>query len=192
MNKKAIELSVNFIVMLVISIVVFSFGIYLMGRFFDYGNEVIFEWDEKHETALEDMMDRGEQVAIPFDHKKIGNKEYDKFAIGIFNTLGYEEDFITTIQFTEAYDRACTDIKSNLPGLNCDPDSWLKAATGSVPPSGGIEITKKIKNYEKAKFLVGVEPSKAPEGTYLFSVDVTYNGDLYDDVTHIIIVDVVY
>ncbi len=200
MNKKAaIELSVNFIVILVISIVVFSFGIYLMSQFFDYGNKVILERDEKHESALEDMMYSGEQVAIPFDHKRIGNKQYDKFAIGIFNTIGNanEHTFTTTVEFTQAYDPSGTEITPTLPA-NCDPKSWLKSATG-IPFGDGIKITKTIENYEKEKFLVGVEPENALEGTYLFQVDVTYDDqpqggsqtEQYDQ-SHILIVDVVY
>jgi len=190
MNKKAIELSINFIVITVISILVFSFGIYLMNQFFNYGNKVIFEWDEKHESALEDMMDRGEQVAIPFDHKKIGNTKYDKFAIGIFNTIGDAQNtFTTTVKFTQAYEPDGSSL-----ALTINPNDWLKSATGTVDPATGeITIIKTIKNYEKEKFLVGVTPTKAPEGTYLFEVKVTYgNGVQYGNPTYILIVDVPY
>lgn len=195
MNKKAaLELSLNFIVILIISIVVFSFGIYLMSKFFQHGNDVIFEWDQKNQEALDDLMDRGDKVAILSDHKYIGNKKTDAFPIGIFNMLGAQHTFSTYISFSKAYDKEGNLLcdSSNTAGCGINPDNWLKSATGTVE-ANGIKITSTINNYEKAKFLVGVSVTGAKAGQYLFKVDVKkQDGTLYDDKSHIIIVEVNY
>ncbi|MFH2028378.1 MAG: hypothetical protein ABIJ08_04530, partial [Nanoarchaeota archaeon] len=185
----------NFIVILVISIVVFGMGIYLMNKFFGAAQGKVLIWDDQMEQEIEQLLDDGSKVAIPFYHKKIGNKQFDSFGIGIFNIVdAAETNFKTTISFNALYQGQTKVCDSTGIPSSCvpNPNDWLRSTESD---SGIITIEKTIKKFEQSKFLIGIDVINAEKGTYLFDVVVKYEKspgiwDSYDDQTHRLIVDV--
>lgn len=179
MNKKAaIELSVNFLVIIIICIVVFGFSIYIIKRFFTHAETIRMTYDERTEKEIERLLDDGSRVAIPFDEKTIYNGEFKTFGIGIMNTLNIAErnNFRITISFDKAYDKndvKLCDIRNHDTGNCGEPGTWLQT-TAAVGGTVGLFFDKKIKNNEQEKFLLGVDVKNAPSGTYIFNLNVTY------------------
>ena len=96
MNRKAaVELSVNFLVILIICIVILASSIYITKKFFTHAVNIKDIYDERTEKEIERLLDDGSKVAVPFDKKTIGNGEFDSFGIGIMNVLntGAKNDF---------------------------------------------------------------------------------------------------
>ena len=180
MRKKAsIDLSVGFIVTLIICIVVFTSGVYILKKFFTHAESIKMTYDERTEKEIERLLDDGSKIAIPFDRKTINNGESATFGIGILNVLntGQSNVFNIRIYFSKAYDKT-NNLICNDPFSGCIPNTWLQTAEGSADPgpnSPGINIQKTINNNEQAKFLLGVSPKKAPSGIYTFDVLVCYD-----------------
>ena len=174
MNKKAIQLSVNFIVMLIISIIIFSMGIYFAKRIFSRGEELRLIFDERTEAEIARLLDDGSKVAIPFTKKTIHNGGFDTFGIGILNTIDFEK-FNLHVYFNKAYDLNGNLLCDKTNPDDCkNPQNWLKASEGTTT-SYGIVITTEIPKYHQKKFLVGIDVDKnAPKGVYIFDVNVTY------------------
>jgi len=176
-KKGAIELSVSFIVMLIISIAVFSFGIYFVNRLFTHAIGTQLTFDERTSSEIEGLLSEGLKVAIPFEKKTIYNGKFGKFGIGILNVVKNDLQFKTYIWFDAAYDGANELCKGSEIGKSSkstcgDPNSWLFS---SESEGGPLTITKTIKKYEQNKFLLGVNVNDAPKGTYIFNVRVCYN-----------------
>ena len=92
MNKKAFELSINFIVILIISIVIFGFGIKfiydLMYRAGELSNMTQKQIDDQLENIL---CDSSERICIGTSTRNIRPNKIGVFTIGIL-------DFLTEIK----------------------------------------------------------------------------------------------
>src|SRR3989344_6412649 len=88
LDKKAIELSLNFIVIIIISIILFGFGISFISRLSSQATELqdltISELDEKIGNLVCEGSDR---VCVGIDRKKIAAKKFDVFGLKIINIL---------------------------------------------------------------------------------------------------------
>jgi hypothetical protein len=172
MKKGAIELSANFIVVLVLSAVLMVGGFILMKNVFTKTTEIRATLDQQTENEIENMLSSGSKVAIPFSTKEAEKGKLVTFGIGILNILpenvgsSNENKFKVSIQFKEAFDKtkkSITDVAKNIP--NKPPESWLQYSTDHV-----------IKKNENKKLAVGIKiPKEAPSGDYIFNVEITYN-----------------
>jgi hypothetical protein len=197
MNRKAaLQLSMSFLVIIIICIVVFSFSIYTIRRFFTQAEIIKMTYDERTEKEIERLLDDGSRIAIPFDKKTISNGEFKTFGIGILNMLniGSSNDFRINISFNKAFDKRndliCSAPDDTFPCGN--PSTWLQTTAG-LGDESGVVIEKTIKNNEQEKFLLGINVKGAPSGTYIFDLDVKYynNTDwLKYDPLHKLYVDV--
>jgi len=96
-NKKAaVELSINFIVILIISIVIFSSGIALTLKFFKSVNEFKTSLDTKTDQAIEDSL-RSSSVTVPFSNKNANRDEYRVYWLGVKNILKQDARFNFTV-----------------------------------------------------------------------------------------------
>jgi len=174
MNKRAaLNVSVNFLVIIIICIVVFSLSVYIIKRFFTQAEEIKMIYDERTEKEIERLLDDGSKVAVPFDKKTIYNNKFGTFGIGVLNILDTASDnkFKIMVNFTKAYDKKNQEICQTGCG---PPNSWLKISYGEKQPEEPIIIEPTIKNNEQKKFLIGVEPKKALSGLYIFDLLVKY------------------
>ena len=86
-SKKAFTLSVNFLIMMIIMIVLFGFGIYLFTTVF---NESVKMHDQVTETEIERMnklLDNGDLVTV-LNPQQTAGKDALRFPIGITNENG--------------------------------------------------------------------------------------------------------
>ena len=178
-KKAAIELSVNFLVILIICIVIFGSSLYILRKFFTHADTLRNTYDERTEKQIEALLDDGSKVAIPFDKKTISNGEFKTFGFGVLNIINLqaENSFEISIKFNKAYDRDDTficDDSGPCPPNGIDPDNWLTSSKVDGT-SDGLTFTESIKNNEQKKFLLGVEPSGAKQGTYIFDLMVCYD-----------------
>ncbi len=172
-RKAAIEMSTGFIVMLIISLVIFTFSVYFAKQFFGGAQRLKDIYDERAEREIERLLDDGSRVAIPFDKKTISNGGFDTFGIGVLNVIGLraENNFRISIKFSKAFDRQNAQI-CQIPANCGDPNTWLKSNAGDGDLAAGITFEKIIRNNAQDKFLIGVGVKDAPFGTYVFDVRV--------------------
>lgn len=115
MNKKGIELSVNFMIVLIITLVVFGMAIYLLKMFFSTAVEIKENIDTQTEEEIQRVLFSGERVAIPVNKKEIRRGSSEVFGIGILNVDNSGPDFTVRIDLGKviALD-GISDFDSNL------------------------------------------------------------------------------
>ena len=162
-NKKAIELSVNFLVIIIISLVMLSLGIYLMRYFFVQAESIKTNIEETTESDIESLLVHGQTVSIPIIKKDIRPKNHDSFSLVILNALGNTADFQATVIFDRAYDKS----GEPLVGVTAN---WIFY---HEPPF-------ELNNNEGRKIqLLAVVPKGTQAGTYAFDVVVSAESSTY-------------
>lgn len=184
-KKAALQLSVNFLVILIICIVIFSSSIYIMRKFFQHAEDIKMVYDERTEKEIERLLDDGSRVAIPFDKKTIYNGEFKTFGIGVLNMLdtSFDNEFVVNISFKKAYNKDNIDLCVS-PSHCGRPNTWLQTTDSFGDEGSGIKISRTIYNNEQEKFLVGVGPKDAPSGIYIFDLNVLYINESGDPVEY--------
>ena len=156
LNKKAIELSLNFIIIIIMSIVVFGFGIKFIYELASKANTL-------HDLTLDDLdkrigslvCDGSERACIGIDKKTIKRNKYGVFGLGIINLLD-KQDFVIEVSPTSPAGYK----KNNEP---------LSSSLTIVPTLSIITIDR---NAEK-NIGIGIEaPASAESGTYIFNVNI--------------------
>lgn len=166
-NKKGLELSINFIVMLIIVMVVFGFGITFIGKFFTGAQTLKENLDVNTQKRIESLLNTGEQIAIPINSKELGVGGSSVFGVGILNILGETKDFTINIDCTTALGKAGSQVDIS----SCQP-----------PKENGWtfknEVTESIKNNEqKVVSLLFQVPKGTEPGTYIFTITVKYEDE---------------
>lgn len=92
-NKKGIELGINFIVVLILAIAVFGFGIYFAAQIFSGAKELKADIEQQTERELQDALRAGKQVSIAPTSRDIKAGEGYVFGLGIVNLLGCTRTF---------------------------------------------------------------------------------------------------
>ena len=164
MNKKGFELSINFIVMLVLAIAVFGFGLYFAKQLFSQGEQIKAQLDKNTESDIEELLSRGETVAIPISAKTVDSGDLAIFGLGIMNVRGEQETFSVAITCTKALDRRDNDIVP-------DPCPAVKI----LPASSSVTLS----NNERKVIPIAVVTKDQPIGTYLFKVQIAVGGEDY-------------
>lgn len=164
-SKKAIELSLNFIVILIISIVIFGFGIIFIQRLSSQATELqditTAELDERIGNLVCEGSDR---VCVGIDRKTIKRTKFDIFGLKIINILDSQNfDIIVSRPTPSGYTKTKQEIPSD--GL-----IWN-------PKSRSILIGK---NEERVLGIGVMVPANAVPGTYIFDVKIqTADGKPY-------------
>ena len=87
-NKKAIELSINFLVVMIISITLFIFGLYFAKKILSMSNKVIEQGlSDKQLLALETCLNSGKHVCLSEREGEVRSGKVATFGVGIFNDL---------------------------------------------------------------------------------------------------------
>lgn len=185
MNKRGMELSTNFIVILIISMAILAFGIYFINMIFSSVAEQKLALDSQTEAQLERLMDDGGKVVIPIKSKTIAPGDLDTFGIGVLNVLD-TQSFSIAITYSDAFNAANQQI-------DCVSDcpTWILTTSSTTPISDGVIIQQTIGKNQKKKMLLGILPSdNAKPGTYIFDVDVTKQDGVKYDSKHKIYVKI--
>lgn len=173
MNKKGVELSVNFLVVLIISIAVIGFGIKFVYNLVGETQKLEQVSGEQLDAKIGNLICADEdKVCIGKDIKKIPRGKVDVFGLRILNT-DFQNDpntgaaKIFTVKIEECQ-HSTGSSKSD-----CDSSDSATKKINTLPqwPSGTRTIPVKFK--EEAKIAIGAEvPKNAVSGTYIIDVNV--------------------
>lgn len=165
LDKKAVELSLNFIVILIISIIIFGFGVRFISQLSSQATELqeitTAELDEKIGNLV---CEGSERVCIGSDRKTIRRTKFEVFGLKIINILDSQKfDVIISRPTPSGY------AKNKQP-IQADDLIWN-------PKARTINIEKN----EEKNLGIGVEvPANAVSGTYIFDVRIqTADGKPY-------------
>jgi hypothetical protein len=146
MSKASIQLSINFLVVMIICIVLLGIGIKLMSTFISGAEKMQKEVDNYHKEQLRKAMNEGAMVAAFPVKLTINRGDNADFSIGIANELGQEQVF---------------SLFMNQTSIN----------TGSPPKILYLRSSFTIKNNEQYFTPVRIIiPKDATHGTYIFNV----------------------
>ena len=161
-GKKGIELSVNFIVMLILAIVLFGFGLYFARELFSASGEITEQAFEKFDKEVENLAcATADKVCIPVSTKSTGGGNHVVMAVMVENVLGERRDF-------QIY---------AVPSIHVDKtgnEQPFDAAKLLVSPSQANPRIIPLENREKRAIGIAVQPVGVGSGTYAFNVYVDY------------------
>ena len=149
-NKKGMELSINFVVILILSIVIFGFGIKILSEIFEGANEMENMTQKKINNHIRDLMcDSSERICVAPTTVEARPHDSGYFMIRILNTDDIEKTFYLGVE--QSYN-------SDIPRIN--EDYWLLG-----------ENPIKIGPNEQKKVGLGVlVPGGTDKGTYVLNV----------------------
>ena len=168
MNKRGIQLSINFIVILIIAMFVFSFGIKLAYDLVTQAEEIRADVDENTQRAIEQSLMGGSQVSIPINRQETKIADSVVFGLGIFN-IGESRSFNVNMEFEKAYN------SETVEEMDVDATSWI------ISEFGPYSINK---NEQKILAIPVAVPRNivggtTPMGVYVFKVEVRSGGIQY-------------
>lgn len=164
-SKKAIELSLNFIIIIILSIIIFGFGI----RFISKLSSQAIELQEVTTSELDERIgnlvcEGSDRVCVGIDRKTVRRTKFDVFGLKIINILDSQSFDITVSRPSPSgYTRNKQPIQS-------DQLVWN-------PKSRSVFIEKN----EEKNLGIGIQvPANAVSGTYIFDVKIqTADGKPY-------------
>jgi len=163
-KKGVLQLSMNFLVMIIIGIAVLSMSIYFATTLFAGAEKMRWQLDKDTERRIEESLYNGERVAIPFIRKQVDDG-VAIFGIGVLNVLGGNYDFMLGITCSGMILRGNDAVDA------CDNEPEI------IGTEIGTDVP--IQNTKFHKFTVAFVPENSASGTYIFNVDITYSPD-YD------------
>lgn len=168
MNKRAIELSINFIVLFILAMAMFAAGVMIAQRIFRDANEMQKTLTEQQKKEFLAIIGSSPNPVKGFLVTKEANPgDYDLFALGIRNDLGHPTDFWIEEKFDFASAPDNTLICDGDTGL-CTDYEWVDLVDG--PGSFNVNTNNQV-----VKELYFSVPDDAPKGTYTYKVSVWYN-----------------
>ena len=127
-NKKGIELGINFIVILIIAIVVFSFGIYFTAQIFSGAKELKENIDKDTELQIQDALRSGQKVSVAPTTIELKAGEGKSVGLGIVNLLGCDATFKIFVS-----DSNTPELDGNMAYLYTDTQSIKNSDEKVVP-----------------------------------------------------------
>lgn len=168
-NKKAIELSVNFIVMIILAVVVLGFGIKFATGLFAKSVDISKDIDIRTQKEIELLLRDGSRFAIPFATQEIGKNDVAYFGVGILNALSSNQHFVINVEFGPGVNEENGVICDEDP-LNSNPSCSTHLSTLFL----GLAFPVEPNAYATQQ--VVVQPKEVAEkGTYALNVYCCYN-----------------
>tara|TARA_B100001971_G_C18202812_1_gene545691 strand:- start:69 stop:626 length:558 start_codon:yes stop_codon:yes gene_type:complete len=97
-NKRAMQLSINFLVVIILGIAMLVMGVVFVRKMFTGASDIKANLDKQTEEELENLMTSGERVAIPYTKKEVRAGKTVIFGLGILNVLGEDSNFVIDIE----------------------------------------------------------------------------------------------
>ena len=162
-KKGAIGLSMNMLVVIILSIIVLAGGVALMYQFISGAEEQKRVLDSKTSAELERLLiDQGKMVALPLHKVALERGNSHLFGVGILNIgEGSGTDFSITVELSKAIDESDKEIT----GLDHQQivDIWLLYDNENLI----------IEENEHRKEIISVDvPKEVQKGEYIFNVKV--------------------
>jgi len=161
-TQGAIGLSIETLVIIIISLVILGAGITLIYQFIRGAEEIKGELDVKTQDELERLLvGQGKKVALPLHVATVPRGESHVFGLGILNTFDHTENFQIRIRLSKAVDETKADITTQVNAQEIA--GWALYNTAS------IAIESNANN--KEAILIQV-PKDAIKGEYIFVAEV--------------------
>ncbi len=156
MNRKAaIELSMNFLVVIIISLAILAGGISLLYKFIASGKNIIIGIDDQTRIQIEQLLDDGSVVALPYAAKTLKRGEDFVFGLGVLNIRdGGKLTFSVEVE----QDKESKQLNEIVPLFDSTP----------------FDLEK---NQQHTQGILISVPKDAPSGTYIFDVEVFPEGE---------------
>ncbi|MBI2129178.1 hypothetical protein HYU07_02970 [Candidatus Woesearchaeota archaeon] len=155
-NKKGMELSINFIVMLILAIVVFGLAVTLTYRFMQQAYATQKDLDQQTRAQILDALDTGSKVAVIPNSINVRAGKSDVAGIGIRNILDSGDTFSISVKWDAAID---------------EKGETISTATEATTKWFVYPTTKTIKKFERDIARVAFNiPGGAKAGTYIYNV----------------------
>jgi len=185
--KKGIELQVSFLVVLILAIAALALGLAFAANLFNKATELQKNLDTQTELEIRKALDSGQALAIPINRKEIPRNKFDKFGVGIFNTLTADTtDFEIEIKFSEFFWKTTNEPagcdSNKAPTISavigdCEesfyPVDEIIQVLGDYDPGmhTAIITVDSMKPNDKEYKIIGVDiVSEAASGTYVYDV----------------------
>ena len=161
-KKGAISLPINFMVILILSLVILGLGVKLMYSFIDKSEQLKTQLDQKTEMELQRLLSaKGKLVAIALSTAEVERGQDHPFGVGILNVDGSRsKEFKLWIELSKAI--SPSDEVMTVDGSAVIRD-WLLYDPGMVHIEENEQVNRAI--------MVSV-PKSASLGTYIFNVKV--------------------
>ena len=174
-RKRGLELTINFIVMLILAITVLGFGIFFANKLFFSAEEMRENIDAETRAEIEALLNDGARFAIPFTTQEVKKQDVAYFGAGVLNILGATKEFVINVEYGSGYrdDRTTICEPNNVP-TNCNSylDKLYASSAFSVAP-----------NEQETKQIAIKPKGNAEKGTYSFNVYVCYDNPAICDNT---------
>ena len=158
-KRGAVGLTINTLVIVIISLVILSSGVTLLYKFIGGAQQVQRDLDQRTANELERLLvDQGKMVALPLQSATVFRGETHVFGIGILNIRSDLDQFQITVVYSEGFNQQNELIP------NVDLDEWLLYNEETLL----IEENE----HKKEGILVSV-PKNAESGRYIFVATVT-------------------
>jgi type II secretory pathway pseudopilin PulG len=163
-KRAAIGLSINMIVMIIISIVILASGIVLLRSFVTGADDIKNQLDQRTQDRLSELLtDQGKTVAFPFYTKNIRRGDSHVYGIGISNIQNVPVTFTLIIDTIKFIDSSGQEFNRGNSVFNFF--DWARWDREPFTIREGDIVKKTI--------LVKV-PKNANPGTYVFNARVSY------------------
>jgi hypothetical protein len=167
MNKKAVSLPINFVVILIITIILFAISLYFLGIIGGGVQTISEELDRRTADQIEYLIkSENAIVALPFGVQEADLGDCPVFGMGIQNIAG-EDEFGVIVRFDAAY---TLDGRPIL-GASADfiDENWVGTSSQSEP------ITISANQYEPFGFVTCADDrisqtENTQPGEYVFNV----------------------
>ena len=174
--KKGVELSINFIVMIIISLVVFGMGMMFIKKILAGAENTQSAYYQRYENEIQDIVcSTSEIVCIPQETRDYSKGDYPSYAVIITNTLNTasENTFKLAVLFNSAYKTDNSPLCGDPPNEDTcgNPSKWF---TNGYDKGDII-----IKNNAEVKKAIALAVKGAMSGTYVFDVTITADGNTY-------------
>ena len=143
-KKASLQISMNFIVILIISLLVLGMGVWILGKIVNKGNQLSDETFETVDANLADIMCEGSDLVCLAPAKaEIGITKGKKFTLKIRNIEG-DADFKFNVSFKNAYTADDTSTPITTVDSNYINSRWLLYKGLITGVKGNDDVVKGI------------------------------------------------
>lgn len=165
-NKKGFELTATFLVILILTIVIFTGAIYFTKNFFSTAEQMRATIDQQTEAEIESLLyQQGSLVALPLFKKTVQRGKQTTFGLGVRNILEETKNFYVMVGFSKAFTED-EEIIPSADGSYIDT-TWLLYNQGPYRiENNQIEMVPILANVD----LEMAEGQPTQKGTYSFNI----------------------
>ncbi len=161
MKKKGLELSINFLIVIILSMALLFMGALFFKNLLSGANKIKENYDQQTAEELELLLTQGERVAIPYTRQDVRRGDTVVFGLGIYNALGENYNFKVDVQCSSAFEGTAEIIGA----CNIFDEGGIVYNTMDLP----------IKNNDRHTMPIAIYFSNdAESATYAFNVCVCY------------------